>query len=99
MVHLPPFPGACSTAGYSSLWQSTLGAAPFNTTALLAASNTSYAATTLTSAWESPDFARLNHCTRSSAFFTAFEAGDHSFMVTADDVAQLNATWHNVGGA
>lgn len=69
----------------------------FNSTAL-AGNASAYAAFTLSGAWESPisDLNRANWCSRSSAFFTAFADGLHTFMVAADDVAQLNATYYNV---
>jgi len=44
----------------------------------------------LNATWEAAiTTARPSYCTRSAAFFTAAAAGEHAFLVSADDYAQL----------
>uniref|UniRef100_A0A383WCP6 Fibrocystin-L n=1 Tax=Tetradesmus obliquus TaxID=3088 RepID=A0A383WCP6_TETOB len=51
------------------------------------------ASAVLGAAWESPTIEAVSFCTRSRAFFTAVNPGNHSFWVVADDFARLRATF------
>ncbi len=75
----------------NTLWKVAAGALPAFTP-----SATGYRFQVLADVLEGPDIATSYYCSRLGSFFTASVAGNYTFLLDADDYAQLNATYYNV---